>query len=95
MKIYEGLNDKGQLAYFEVSNGFLTRKSAVGIIREIPGAQIIKVEIGKDTFCIFKLGGRVFELMEPFGDSSRFHIGEPSVRYSPELLLLKDKFSAH
>ena len=95
MRIYEGFDEKGQLTYFEVPNGFLTRKSAIGIIREIPDSQIVRVEIGEDIFCIFRLGGRVFELMEPFGDSSRFHIGEPIVRYSPELRLLIDKFSAH
>ena len=95
MKIYEGRNENGQLVFFEVPSSFLTRKAAVRIIREIPGSQILKEKMGEDVFCTFKLGGRIFELMEPFGDNSRFHIGEAEAQYSPELQLCIDIFSGH
>ncbi len=95
MKIHEGHNNEGQLVYFEVPNTLLPRKAAVNIIREIPNVEILKQDKRDDIFCIFKLGGIVFEIMEPFGDNSRYHIGEPKARSSQELQMIKEKFAAH
>lgn len=65
------------------------------IIKAIPDVKILEENKRDDVFCIFKLGDKVFEIMEPFGDNSRFHIGEPNVKSSKELQLIKEKFSAH
>jgi hypothetical protein len=95
MKIYEAHNNEGQLIYFEVPNILLSRKSAVNIIKEMPNVEILKEDKRDDIFCIFKLGGTVFEIMEPFGDNSRYHIGEPKARSSQELQMIKESFAAH
>lgn len=95
MKIYEGHNANGELIYFEVPNIFISRKTASKIIKAIPDVKILEENKRDDVFCIFKLGDKVFEIMEPFGDNSRFHIGEPNVKSSKELQLIKEKFSAH
>ncbi len=95
MKIFEGHDTDGQLVYFEVPNTLLSRKAAVKIIKEIPNVEILKNYKRDDIFCTFKLGNRVFEIMEPFGDNSRYYIGEPIAQSSEELKMIKEKFSTH
>lgn len=96
MKIYEGYNDSGELIYFEISNTFLPRKFAVKIIKKIPHVEILQEDKREDTFCIFKIGDKVFEMWEPFGDNSRYHIAEKgALRNSNELEIIKQNFSNH
>jgi hypothetical protein len=93
MKIYEGHNKEGELVYFEISTTLLSRKTAIRIIKEIPDVKIIKEEKREDAFCVFALGGRVFQIWEPFGDNSRYHIGEKPIQNSIELEIIKQRFS--
>jgi hypothetical protein len=96
MKIYEGYNNDGELAYFEVPNTFLSRKTAIKIIKEIPNVEVLKEEKRGDVFCVFKLNEKEFEIWEPYGDNSRYHIGEKGeVNCSKELQIIRQKFSAH
>jgi len=95
MKIYEGNDENGKLVYFEIPNIFLSRRSAMKIISHIPNVKILSIQKRKEVFCTFKLGDRVFEIWEPYGDSSRFHIGEKEVKNSNELEIIKKNFSAH
>ncbi len=74
IKIYEGHNIEGELVYFEVPNIFLSRKTAIKIIKNIPDIEVLKEEKREDVFCTFKIGKRVFEIMEPFGDKSMTQI---------------------
>ena len=92
MKIYEGRNTSDELVYFEVPNTFLPRRSAIKLIKNIPGVEVINEEINKDVFCTFKLGDRSFQIMEPFSDNSRYHIGEAIVTKSNELEIIKQRF---
>jgi hypothetical protein len=39
------------------------------------------------------LNNRIFEIWEPFGDNSRYHIGERAIANSNELEIIKQKFS--
>jgi hypothetical protein len=93
MKIYEGHDKEGKLAYFEVPNLLLSRRMAIKIAKSIPGVEVIKEKIKEDGFCTFKLGDRNFEIWEPFGDNSRYHIGERPVTNSNELEIIKQRFS--
>jgi len=95
MKIYEGHDQEGKLVYFEVPHLLLSRRTAIKIIRSIPGVEVIKEEIRKDVFCTFKVTDRIFEISEPFGDNSRFHIGEKPIHNSNELEIVKRRFSIH
>jgi hypothetical protein len=95
MKLFEEHNEEGELVYFEVPNTFLSRKSAVKIIKGIPNVVILKEEKREDVFCTFRLGDKVFEIMEPFGDNSRYHIGEAQIQNSRELEIIKQEFSVH
>ena len=94
MKIYEGHNKEGEFVYFEVSNILLLRSKAIKTIKEIPNAEILNEEKREDVFCTFKVNEKVFEIWEPYGDSSRFHIGEQGeVQSSEELQTIKKHFS--
>ncbi|THB76759.1 MAG: hypothetical protein D6B25_08940 [Desulfobulbaceae bacterium] len=95
MKVFEGHNQAGELIYFEIPNTFLPRRSAVKIIKRIPGVKGISEKLGDDVFFEFNLNDKTFEIMEPFGDNSRYHIGEETACYSAELILLKETFSRH
>jgi hypothetical protein len=93
MKIYEGHNKEGELVYFEVPNTLLSRRTAIKIIKSIPTAEVIKEEIKEEVFCTFRVGNRTFEIMEPFGDNSRYHIGERPIVNSNELEIIRQRFS--
>ena len=96
MKIFDGYNEKGKLVYFEVSNTFMSKKTATRIISKIPNILILNQDLSNDVFCTFEIDNRVFEIMEPWGDNSRYHIGEQErVRNSNELLIIKKQFHAH
>ena len=95
MKTYDGHNDKSELVYFEIPNIFLPRRTAIKIIKSIPTVQVIKENLRDDNFLEFKVNNKSFEIMEPFGDNSRYHIGEKEVQFSKELILLKEKFATH
>lgn len=92
MKIYDGKNSNGEFIYFEIPNTFLSRKVAIKIIKKIPNVEIIEEEIKDDAFCIFKLGEKIFEIMEPFGDNSRYHIGEKVAQNSNEIKTIRQIF---
>ena len=95
MKIYEGHDKEGKLVYFEVPHLLLSRRTAINIVKSIPGVEVIKEEIREDVFFTFKVGDRIFEIWEPYGDNSRFHIGEKPVQNSNELEVVKQRFSIH
>ena len=95
MKIYEGHDEQGKLVYFEVPHLFLSRRTAIKIVKGIPGVEVIEENMRDDAFCTFKLGNRIFEIWEPFGDNSRFHIGEVPIQNSNELEIIKQRFSIY
>jgi hypothetical protein len=93
MKIYEGHDEEGKLVYFEVPNSLLSRRMAIKIVKNTPGVEIKEETIREDVFCTFKVGDRILEIWEPFGDNSRYHIGERPVANSNELEIIKQRFS--
>ena len=95
MKIYEEHDEEGKLVYFEVPNSLLSRTTAIKIVKSIPGVEVIEEKMRDDAFCTFKLGDRIFEIWEPYGDSSRFHIGEITIQNSNELEVVKQRFSIY
>lgn len=96
MKIYEGRNAEGELVYFEISS-IWTRWLACRVVSKIPGVEILEKPkrfwfVEDEVFCIFRLGSRVFEIWEPYGDNSRFHIGEAKVTHTEGLEIVKEAF---
>lgn len=100
MKVYDGRDEKGVLVYFEVPNLFLSRIAACKLVAAIPGANVTFRQrpftvFGEEIFCKFELGGKGFELWEPFGDNSRFHVAAIPLTACAELETLRKAFEAH
>ena len=100
MKIYEGLDAEGRLVYFEVPNALFTRRAAYKLVSRVPGVSVNSSPgvwpFGRDeVFCKFELDGRHFELWEPFGDNSRFHVAAKPLEPSSALQQLRAAFQAH
>ena len=100
MKIYDGRDEKGELIYFEVPNHFLSRIAACKLVAALPGSNVtfrqrLFTVFADDVFCKFELGGRNFELWEPFGDNSRFHVAALPLTACAELETLRKAFEAH
>lgn len=100
MKIYEHRDERGHLVYFEVPNHFLSRIAACKLVAAIPGVNVTFRQrpftvFAEGVFCRFELGGRRFELWEPFGDNSRFHVAALPLTACVELETLRKVFETH
>lgn len=79
MKTKELRDDSGIVTGFSVGSARLTRWGVPRIIRAIQGAQLIRKQnafrlAGPDDFCEFKVDGKTFRVIEPFGDNSEFWV---------------------
>lgn len=100
MDIYPGHDADKRIHYFEVDNGLFSRMAACRLVESIPGCVIVKRParfdwFGDEVFCVFRLGDKTFQIWEPFGDNSRYHIGETPIRWSPELDIIRRAFVRH
>jgi hypothetical protein len=95
MKTFDQYNSDGKLVCFEVSNYLLPRKKAISIIRKISDVSVLSINLQNELFCNFELGKRIFDIWEPFGDNSRYHIGEKTAIHSNELETIKNAFSEY
>lgn len=100
MKVYEGLDAEGRLVYFEVPNMLFTRRAAYKLVSSVPGVSVTSSPgfwpFGRDeVFCKFELDDGHFELWEPFGDNSRFHVAAKPLGPSTALQQLRAVFQAH
>jgi hypothetical protein len=99
MKVFDGFNQDGKLVYFEISSIY-GRWATYKFIGTLPNVEFIKRPryfslFGDDVFCVFRLGSQIFQVWEPWGDNSRFHIGTNPVVGSPELEALRNFFLNH
>jgi hypothetical protein len=100
MKIHEGRDAEGRLIYFEVPNVLLSRRAASRLVARVPGVSILSWPsywpFGvDDVFCKFDLDGKHFELWEPFGDNSRFHIAATPLEPCTALHQLRETFQKY
>jgi hypothetical protein len=100
MKTYEGLDAQGRVVYFEVSNAMLSRRAACKLVSRVPGVLLTTQPDlgpfgGDDVFCKFELGGKHFELWEPYGDNSRFHVAAKPLEPCGALQNLRSAFHQH
>ena len=100
MKTYEGLDAQGRVVYFEVPNAVLSRRAACKLVSRVPGVSLTTRPSlwpfgGDDVFCKFELGGKHFELWEPYGDNSRFHVAAKPLEPCGALHNLRSAFHQH
>src|SRR5262245_44037659 len=93
MVVFDSFDRCGALHHFEVSCFFLSRKRAVRLVASVTGAAIRKLAWRQDTFCEFAIDGVVLELWEPWGDSSRFHVGSTPPGAAAQLARARDVFA--
>lgn len=100
MRVYDLKDERGRVFAFEVDKCFRRRRTIAGIIEQLAGAIILKVpqqffRIREDVFFEFEVGGQVFEVWEPFGDSSRYWIGPKDNVWHSEIDLVRGAFADH
>ena len=91
--------EAGCTAAFEIENLGVTRSGCARLLRKIPGVadvQPIKLRrlLRTDQRVTFKYLGQDFEVMEPFGDNSRYWIGpvNPS-NGRPDITAIENAFT--
>jgi hypothetical protein len=87
VKTFKQVDEAGNLVAFEVSS-VIGRWHICRFIEQRFPNTALTVKMG-DSFAVFELDGRSFEILEPWGDSSRYHLAEKSPRPSVELNLLE------
>src|SRR6266404_2861359 len=99
MKVYDLHDEQGRLRAFEIENSTISRGAVVRILKSIPGLVVKRSQpwyrFGLEDFCEFELGGTTFEASEPWGDSSRFWLGPPSVPYAEQIGVVRSAFVRH
>ena len=88
----------GCTAAFEIDNLGVTRAGCARLLRQIPGVTdvqpiTLRRLLRTDQRVTFKCLGQDFEVMEPFGDNSRYWIGpvNPSDG-QPDITAIEDAF---
>src|ERR1700740_3285903 len=97
MRVFDIFNAEGQLHAFEVSNTLLSRRGVARIVSSVPGAEITRRPLlfssfREDEFCEFNIKEKAFVAWEPFGDSSRYHIGQKPSGPCQELSEVRQAF---
>ncbi len=98
VKTYDIHDPNNRLLAFEISNTFVGRRVICRMVELIPGATIIRRPkalswLRESSFCEFTLDGEVYEIEEPYGDSSRYWIGPVPPRHLPQTLIIRDAFA--
>ena len=97
MRIFDLRNEEGELHGFEISNVLISRARACKIAASIPGVTVVRAErswFADDVFCILRIGTRVVEIEEPFGDNSRYYVGARPAGWCPELASVREAFAS-
>jgi len=68
-------DEEGRLFAFEISS-LLGRRFACRIAASVPGVRVVAFNLRSDVFCEFEVAGETFIIEEPFGDNSRYWIGQ-------------------
>ena len=75
MRVFEHYDDRGHIRAFEIPNLLITRREVTKLVASIPGVEIAKTPQlfrDNDVFCEFVFGGKHIQVLEPFGDNSRY-----------------------
>ena len=75
MRVFEHYDDRGHIRAFEIPNLLITRREVTKLVASIPGVEIAKTPQlfrDNDVFCEFVFGGKHIQVLEPFGDTSRY-----------------------
>lgn len=100
MDIYPQFGTTGKLQSFEISNDKLSRFRVAKIVAAVPRVVVTKRPkrffswFREEIFCEFEINGVKFDIEEPFGDNSRYSVGNKGHCWCKELELIKKAFEA-
>jgi len=99
MKVFDIHAPNGQLLAFEVKNLFLPRRLVCRVVKNIPGARLVRTPrifswFREASFCEFEVDGEIFEAEELFGDNDRYWIGPVAVIPVAQIAKVKKAFAA-
>lgn len=96
MRTFDIVDPEGRLLAFEVSTFLLSRRGIVRLLAGISGVRLVKTgrlpAPSEDEFCEFECGLSRFAVWEPFGDSTRFHVGPKPMAWTSEISLIREQF---
>ena len=96
MRTFDIVDREGRLLAFEVSSTLVSRRGLVRLLSRIPGVQVVRrshfLSPPEDEFCEFQCGASCFVVCEPFGDSSRYHVGPKAPGLVPETARIRAEF---
>jgi hypothetical protein len=99
MKTYPIENEQGKLHAFEIDNFRIGRSGATKVIAGVPGVVVLRQPkklfswFREEVFCEFELKGICFQIDEPYGDNSRYWIGQKEEgSWSPQLDIIHQAF---
>ena len=99
MHTYPTHNKNGDLIGFEISNLLISRRGVVKLLRTIPTVTITKLPkrwvLDDDDFVHFKVKDHLFNVIEPFGDNSRYLIVAEDSTGQGEVERIRKVFDAH
>jgi hypothetical protein len=101
LRTYPLTNDSGAIYAFEVGNALLSPREIARLVKSSLGASITAGPLGyasaEDMRLRFRYAGIEFEVVEPFGDNSRYWIGPAGEKPTrvPEIDKLNELFLAY
>jgi hypothetical protein len=80
MRVWEHKDEEGRVCAIEVPS-LMGRRWATYLVSQIAGATVVRSPksfswFREETFCEFDLDGARYSIEEPFGDNSRYWIGQ-------------------
>jgi hypothetical protein len=82
MKVYDLHDAQGRLTGFEIDNGWLQPRGVRYVLNRLPRARTLPPSGAPDERARFEVDGVRFQMIEPFGDNSRYLV-TPEVGVTP------------
>jgi len=95
MKTYPVHDEEGRLIGFEISSAWVTFRPLFRILRSVSGVSNIRRCRRGDVRISFDLFGNPMQIVEPWGDNSRFLVGSVDETKRLNLAELHDVFRAY
>ncbi len=94
MKVYDLRDAHGRLTGFEIDNWWLQPRGVQHVLRRFGSARVLPSSGAADERARFEVGGVCFQVVEPFGDSSRYVVA-PQAGVTPLLAEVRQAFAEH
>ena len=94
MKVYDQRDAQGCLTGFEIDNGWLQPRGVRYVLNRLPRARTLSLSGAPDERARFEVDGVRFQMIEPFGDNSRYLV-TPEAGVTPLTADVRRAFADH